>query len=82
MEPYANNSGRSGVVAYLIGDDYIVVQFKNSAFYKYSYSSAGQQAIETMKQLANSGSGLGTYISTKATQPSHESNGRSLESVL
>ena len=82
MQPYANNSGQSNVVAYYIGDDFIVVQFPHNSFYKYTYSSAGQAAIESMKRFAESGSGLGTYISTKATQPDYASKGSSLESVL
>lgn len=82
MQSYANNSGKSNVVAYYIGHDFIVVQFPHNAYYKYTYSSAGQFAIEMMKQFTQSGSGLGTYISTKATQPSYETKGSSLESVL
>lgn len=82
MQPYANNSGKSNVLAYYIGSDFIVVQFPHNAYYKYTYSSAGQSAIELMKQFAQNGSGLGTYISTKATQPNYEAKGSSLESVL
>lgn len=82
MQQYANNSGKSGVLAYLIGSDFIVVQFPHNSFYKYTYSSAGQSAIEAMKRFAQNGSGLGTFISTKATQPNHSSKGSSLEAVL
>lgn len=82
MQQYANNSGKSNVVAYYIGDDFIVVQFPHNAYYKYTYSSAGQSAIETMKRYAQNGSGLGTFISTKETQLGYESKGSSLEAVL
>lgn len=82
MQQYSNNSGKSSVVAYYIGADFVVVQFPHNMFYKYTYSSAGQTAIEAMKRFAESGSGLGTYISTKATQPDHECKGSSLEAVL
>ena len=82
MQQYANNSGQSNVLAYYIGDDFIVVQFPHNAYYKYTYSSAGQTAIETMKRCAESGSGLGTFISSKATQPDYNSKGSSLEAVL
>ena len=84
MEQYANNSGRSNVIAYLIGPDYIVVRFANPgiSFYKYTYDSAGQSAIEAMKQMAQKGSGLNTFISSKSTQPTFASKGVSLESVL
>lgn len=82
MQQYANNSGKSNVVAYYIGSDFIVVQFPHNAYYKYTYSSAGQSAVELMKQFAQNGSRLGTYISTEATQPDYAATGASLESVL
>lgn len=82
MQQYANNSGKSNVVAYLTGNDFIVVQFPRNAYYKYTYSSAGQSAIEAMKRFAQNGSGLGTFISTKETQPNYASKGSSLEGVL
>jgi len=82
MQPYANNSGKSGVIAYLIGSDFIVVQFTHNSFYKYTYSSAGQSAVETMKRFAQSGSSLGTFISTKTTQPDYSRKGSSLEAIL
>ncbi len=66
MESYANVSGQSGIVAYQIGTDCITVQFKSGrhVLYLYSYSSAGNTAIETMKKLAQNGQGLHSYIST------------------
>ena len=84
MQRYQNLGGRSGVVAYKIGDDYIVVQFSKgkSTFYSYTYTSAGQAAIETMKQLAEQGRGLGSYISTKTTRPEFHKKGNSIEEVL
>ena len=63
MERYRNASGNSGVTAYEIGPDYIRVQFSNTpATYTYSYQRAGSIHVENMKDLARSGSGLGTYI--------------------
>lgn len=84
METYSNNSGRSNVLRYLIASDYIVIQFSGGrdTFYKYTYASAGVSAIETMKQLAEQGSGLNSYVSSKATSPSYERKGASLEAVL
>lgn len=82
MQPYANNSGKSNVIAYYLGNDFIVVQFPHSAYYKFTYTSAGQAAIEAMKRYAQNGSGLGTFISTKDTQPDYARKGTSLESVL
>lgn len=64
MEKYRNLGGDSGVSAYEIGSDYIVVQFSGTAKpYRYSYGGgAGQKHVETLKRLARSGSGLNGYI--------------------
>lgn len=66
MERYKNLSGQSGVLAYGIGGDYIIVQFDAGqyTFYKYTYISAGNSAVETMKNLARVGRGLNSYVST------------------
>lgn len=65
MERYADKSGDSGVTAFEIGVDFIIVVFKSSTSpYKYTYATAGSAAIETMKQLARAGQGLQTYINT------------------
>jgi hypothetical protein len=50
METYANLSGQSGVVRYLISSDYIVVEFapnkySTNTFYKYTYLSAGEAGV-------------------------------------
>ena len=63
MKRYPNLSGKSGVVRYEIGPDYIDVEFGSGAVYRYSHDSAGQDDIEEMKQLALAGRGLSTYIS-------------------
>ncbi|MFV8282723.1 hypothetical protein ACNKXS_14330 [Christiangramia marina] len=63
MERYRNSGGDSGVNAYEIGGDYIEVKFSNtSRTYTYSYSKAGRNHVEEMKNLAKSGSGLNGYI--------------------
>ena len=63
MTPYSSVSGKeSGVTAYEIGGDFIIVRFY-SVDYKYSYSSCGQSATEIMKKLALASNGLSTYIS-------------------
>lgn len=49
MERYANRSGDSGVVAYEIGKEYLLIQFTSGAIYDYTNSSAGLNNIETMK---------------------------------
>lgn len=84
MQTYKNDSGKSGVLAYKNGEDYIVIQFKHGreTFYKYTNASAGSTAISHMKRLADAGSGLNTYIASKATQPAHAAKSTSLAGVL
>ncbi len=62
METYLNLSGESGVRMYEIGPDFITVQFKDGACYKYTYASAGRENIEHMKVLARAGRGLHSFI--------------------
>src|SRR5688572_3400968 len=62
MERYRNLSGDSGVSAFEIGVDFIVVEFRKGGPYFYSYRSAGRTKVEQMKVLARKGQGLGTFI--------------------
>jgi hypothetical protein len=63
MERYKkNNSGTSGVEFYEIENKDIIVQFVDGSLYRYTYNSAGEDAIEEMKRLAIAGKGLTTYI--------------------
>jgi macrodomain Ter protein organizer (MatP/YcbG family) len=63
MERYTNSGGDSGVSAYEIGSDYIIVKFSDSTrTYRYSYRKAGQNHVENLKQLAQSGNGLNSYV--------------------
>ena len=72
MKPYHSSSGKeSGVIAYEIGEDFIDVQFRTKEKYRYSYKSAGEAAIEKMKELAKAGKGLSTFISQE--RPGYES---------
>jgi len=41
---------------------YITIQFGSGKPYTYSYESAGKANIETMKQLADSGRGLNSFV--------------------
>ena len=50
------------MIAYEIGEDYIIVEFKSRDIYTYSYSSAGEDAIEEMKRRALASEGLSTFI--------------------
>lgn len=61
MQKYGNLSGDSGVIAYDTGGDFIDVEFRR-ATYRYTYASAGESVIEHMRQLAEAGKGLSTYI--------------------
>jgi hypothetical protein len=66
MERYQNHNGDSGIVAYEILEQAIIVQFKNGGKYLYSYASAGSDCIEQMKKLALKGRGLNTFITLNA----------------
>jgi hypothetical protein len=63
MKRYQNLAGDSGVVAYEPGLDFIRVQFTGGETYLYTYRSAGTDAVERMKTLAEQGRGLSTFIS-------------------
>lgn len=66
MERYKNVNGNSNVSAFSFGPDYIDVQFKGGAIYRYSYRSAGSIKVEQMKKLAIQGYGLNSYIMRNA----------------
>lgn len=63
MTPYANRSGDSGVVAYAIVGDAIVVEFDGGALYLYDAVRPGIAQVRRMRALARSGRGLSSYIS-------------------
>jgi hypothetical protein len=65
MTRYGTTSGNSGVQAYEIGADFILVQFPMKPPYKYSYRSCGRETVEEMKRLAKASKGLSTYISQR-----------------
>ncbi len=62
MTPYKNLSRTSGVVAYEIAPDSIEVEFDDGASYLYTEKSAGASNLERMKDLAEAGLGLSTFI--------------------
>jgi hypothetical protein len=63
MKQYANRGGNSNVQSYEIGNDFIAVKFNGtSKIYVYSYANANSTDVERAKQLAESGSGLNSYI--------------------
>lgn len=59
---YSNLNGRSSVVQYRIGNDYIDVVFSSALknYYHYSYKVTGIHTTELLKQLAVQGRYLGT----------------------
>ena len=63
MRRYKNISGDSGVLTYQMGEDHILVTFRNGNTYRYTNKSAGKVHIAKMKALAQEGLGLSTYIS-------------------
>jgi len=63
MQRYANRSGKSGVIAYVLGANSITVEFNGGDRYLYNEESAGAHHIARMRELAEDGRGLSTYIS-------------------
>lgn len=63
MTPYKNLSGNSGVTAYKLQEEGIYVQFQKEAVYYYSHAAPGKEHVDRMKELAEQGKGLATYIS-------------------
>jgi hypothetical protein len=68
MTPYKNLSGASNVVAYEIAADSITVQFRPHNFYLYTTQSVGLSNLEQMKQLANRGFGLNSFINLRVKE--------------
>jgi hypothetical protein len=62
MQRYKNLGSDSGVVAYEIGKDYIIVEFVDGHSYLYDHSQPGKEKVESMKQFALAGTGLATFI--------------------
>ena len=62
MTPYGNRAGESGVLAYEIRRESIVVEFRHGGRYVYDYDTTGREHVEEMKVLALEGRGLATYI--------------------
>ncbi len=63
MEKYKNLGGNSGVTAYEIAEDSIMIQFNNGGLYLYNNAKPDRFYVDRMKQLAINGSGLNSLIS-------------------
>jgi hypothetical protein len=61
MKLYAN-SKISGIEAYETWADFIILKFTDGGVYLYNKIKPGKDHVEHMKQLAQSGHGLNTYI--------------------
>ena len=68
MEDYGNINGKSGILAYEAGPNFIRVKFKDNSVYLYTYESADPHSIEQMKSLAAAGEGLNAFINTKVKE--------------
>lgn len=62
MKPYRDNNRDSSVLAYEYGNDYISIQFKTGIKYTYRSVRIGSSHLAIMKQKADSGEGLNSYI--------------------
>ena len=62
LQPYGDQSGDSGVRAYKLGPDFIIIEFKTGGGYRYDKVKPGRRHVSIMKKLAKSGDGLTTYI--------------------
>ena len=60
MTPYQNSSGTSGVTAFELQRQAIVV--RHGGKYVYDYDTTGREHIEEMKVLALEGRGLAGFI--------------------
>lgn len=80
LQRYRNLSGKSGVVAYRLLANAIVVEFRNGDRYLYTVESAGPASIERMKALARAGVGLCTSFpgTSKTRTPASSRDGAAL----
>jgi hypothetical protein len=72
LKIYSNFSGTSGVTAYQIEHEGMLVEFNREKIYRYTYASAGKEAVEKMKLLAQQGQGLSPYISQNVKEKYEE----------
>ncbi|MFY0310165.1 hypothetical protein ACFMBG_09770 [Leisingera sp. D0M16] len=68
METYSNFGRDSGVVAFEIGRDYILVQFSDGSIYEYTSISVGRRNLDEMARLARQGEGLNSFINRMVRQ--------------
>lgn len=61
MKNYTNDTGKSSISHYEIGEDFIRIQFKNGLF-EYDNLTHSKIHVDMMKTLALDGKGLSRYI--------------------
>jgi hypothetical protein len=67
VKKYLDRDGTSGVVAYAIGDGFILIEFAGregdgKRTYRYTNASCGAATVVTMQRLAAAGRGLSTFV--------------------
>ena len=62
LTAYRNRSGHSGIAAYGLLDDGIVVRFDDGDTYLYGATRPGRHHVGQMKSRAMAGRGLAAYI--------------------
>ena len=62
MQRYTGHTRRGGVVGYDIGPDSIDIEFTSGWIYRFSYQKPGATRVERLKELAQAGRGLSTFI--------------------
>jgi hypothetical protein len=62
MTPYKNLNGNSSVQEYAACPNSLTVKFKDGGTYLYTDSLPGHDRLQTMKQLAEQGRGLASFI--------------------
>jgi hypothetical protein len=62
MERYLDRSGQSGIAAYEIREQAIVLRFKDGGTYLYDWTKPGWNHVEAMKLRARQGRGLTGYV--------------------
>jgi hypothetical protein len=62
MRQYGGHTRKHGVSAFEVQPEAIEVEFTSGWVYRFSYEKTGALRVERMKQLAESGHGLSTFI--------------------
>ena len=72
MQRYQSANQNTGVIAYQIMPDEIIIKFRDGSVYLYTTASTGKQHINQMQNLAKKGEGLTTYINQHVRENYHQ----------